>query len=175
MKKKLNFSYQPILLITLFMLIFTAQGCNQASTQTKPEVKQKNPTKAGTPEYFSLRPEVEKQYGYTHAVKIGNDIKISGAVSMDDKGNPTAKGDMAQQMKNAYTDLEKVLKHYGYTFDDVIVENVFTTDMPEFLKQSGYRSEIYKKQFPTGSWLGVKELALPEFMIEIELEAHKAN
>jgi enamine deaminase RidA (YjgF/YER057c/UK114 family) len=175
MKKKLNFSYQPILLITLFMLIFTAQGCNQASTQTKPEVKQKNPTKAETPEYFSLRPEVEKQYGYTHAVKIGNDIKISGAVSMDDKGNPTAKGDMAQQMKNAYTDLEKVLKHYGYTFDDVIVENVFTTDMPEFLKQSGYRSEIYKKQFPTGSWLGVKELALPEFMIEIELEAHKAN
>ena len=40
---------------------------------------------------------------------------------------------------------------------------------------SGYRNEIYKKQFPTGSWLGVKELALPEFMIEIELEAHKSK
>ena len=34
-------------------------------------------------EYFLLRPEVEKAYGYTHAVKIGDDIKISGAVSMD--------------------------------------------------------------------------------------------
>ena len=128
-----------------------------------------------TPEFFNLRPEVEKQYGYTHAVKIGNDIKISGAVSMDDEGNPTAIGDLAQQMKNAYADLDKVLKHYGCTFDDVVVENIFTTDMPEFLKQSGYRSEIYKKQFPTGSWLGVKELALPEFMIEIELEANKAR
>jgi len=128
-----------------------------------------------TPEFFNLRPEVEKQYGYTHAVKIGNDIKISGAVSMDDEGNPTAIGDLAQQMKNAYDDLERVLKYYGCTFDDVVVENIFTTDMPEFLKQSGYRSEIYKKQFPTGSWLGVKELALPEFMIEIELEAHKAR
>jgi enamine deaminase RidA (YjgF/YER057c/UK114 family) len=128
-----------------------------------------------TSEFFNLRPEVEKQYGYTHAVKIGNDIKISGAVSMDDEGNPTAIGDLAQQMKNAYDDLDKVLKHYGCTFDDVVVENIFTTDMPEFLKQSGYRSEIYKKQFPTGSWLGVKELALPEFMIEIELEAHKAR
>ena len=94
---------------------------------------------------------------------------------MDDKGNPTAKGDLAQQMKNAYADLEKVLKHFGCTFDDVVVENVFTTNMPEFLKQSGYRSEIYKKQFPTGSWLGVKELALPEFMIEIELEVHKSK
>ena len=128
-----------------------------------------------TPEFFNLRPEVEKQYGYTHAVKIGNDIKISGAVSMDDEGIPTAIGDLAQQMKNAYDDLERVLKYCGCTFDDVVVENIFTTDMPEFLKQSGYRSEIYKKQFPTGSWLGVKELALPEFMIEIELEAHKAR
>lgn len=125
------------------------------------------------PEYLMLRPEVEKAYGYTHAVKIGDDIKISGAVSMDDAGIPTAVGDLAQQMKNCYVDLGKVLKHYGYTFDDVVVENVFTTNMPEFLKQAGYRNTIYKKQFPTGSWLGVKELALPEFMIEIELEAHK--
>lgn len=175
--KKLKFSYQPKLLITLFLLIFTAQGCNQAATQTKPEGKKEAPAKAEAekPEYFSLRPEVEKQYGYTHAVKIGNDIKISGAVSMDDKGNPTAKGDLGQQMKNCYADLDKVLKHYGYTFDDVIVENIFTTNMPEFLKHAGYRNEIYKKQFPTGSWLGVKELALPEFMIEIELEAHKSE
>lgn len=36
-----------------------------------------------SPEYFLLRPEVEKAYGYTHAMKIGDDIKISGAVSMD--------------------------------------------------------------------------------------------
>jgi len=47
--------------------------------------------------------------------------------------------------------------------------------MPEFMKHAGYRNEIYMKQFPTGSWLGVKELASPEFMIEIELEAHKVS
>ncbi len=128
-----------------------------------------------SPEYFLLRPEVEKAYGYTHAVKIGDDIKISGAVSMDDEGNPTAIGDLEQQMKNAYSDLDKVLKHYGVTFDDVIVENVFTVDMAKFLEVSGYRSSIYTKQFPTGSWLEVKGLALPEFMIEIELEAHRSR
>ncbi|RAJ07463.1 enamine deaminase RidA (YjgF/YER057c/UK114 family) [Arenibacter echinorum] len=127
------------------------------------------------PEYFLLRPEVEKAYGYSHAVKIGNEIKISGAVSMDDEGNPTAIGDFEQQMKNCYSDLEKVLAHYGCTFDNVVVENVFTTDMPKFLEVAGYRNEIYKNQFPTGSWLGVKELALPEFLIEIELEVHKAE
>jgi 2-iminobutanoate/2-iminopropanoate deaminase len=128
--------------------------------------------KSETPEYFNLRPEIEKAYGYSHAVRIGNDIKISGAVSMDDDGNPTALGNFPEQMKNCYSDLEKVLKHYGCTFDDVVVENIFTTDMPEFLKHAAYRSSIYTKQFPAGSWLGVKELALPEFLIEIELEAH---
>jgi len=130
---------------------------------------------AETPEYFHLRPEVEKAYGYTHAVRIGEDIKISGAVSMDDEGNPTAVDDLEQQMKNAYSDLDKVLKHYGCTFDDVIVENVFTTDMATFLEVSSYRNSIYTKHFPTGSWLEVKGLALPELMIEIELEAHRSR
>jgi hypothetical protein len=36
------------------------------------------------PETFALRPAVEKEYGYIHAMRIGNDLKISGAVSMDD-------------------------------------------------------------------------------------------
>ena len=122
-----------------------------------------------------LRPEVEKAYGYTHAVKIGNSIKISGAVSMDNEGNPTAVGNLEQQMKNCYADLEKILTHYGCTFDDVVKEDVFTTDMAKFLEVAGYRTDIYKNQFPTGTWLGVKELAIPEFMIEIELEVHKSN
>ena len=124
------------------------------------------------PDYFLLRPEVEKAYGYSHAVKVGNSIKISGAVSMDDEGNPAAVGDLEQQMKNCYADLEKILAHYGCTFDDVIVENIFTTNMPIFLENAAYRSSIYTNHFPTGSWLGVKELALPELMIEIEMEAH---
>jgi enamine deaminase RidA (YjgF/YER057c/UK114 family) len=131
--------------------------------------------KTEKPEFFNLRPEVEKAYGYSHAVKIGNSIKVSGAVSMDDEGAPTAVGDFLQQMKNCYSDLEKVLKHYGCTFDDVVVENVFTTDMPAFLEHADYRNSIYTQQFPTGSWLEVKGLALPEFLIEIELEVHKVN
>jgi 2-iminobutanoate/2-iminopropanoate deaminase len=128
-----------------------------------------------TPEYFHLRPEVEKSFGYTHAVRIGDAIRISGAVSMDDEGNPTAVDDLEQQMRNAYSDLATVLKHYGCTFDDVIVENVFTTDMAKFLEVSPYRNSIYTRQFPTGSWLEVKGLALPGLMIEIELEAHRSR
>ena len=100
-------------------------------------------------------------------------LKISGAVSMDEKGNLVAAGSMEQQMKNCYSDLEKILKHYGYTFDDVVVENVFTTNMAEFINVLTYRNSIYKKQFPTGTWLEVKGLALPGQLIEIDMEAYQ--
>jgi len=166
--KSLITSFTMLCIFLSAIAVLFSTGCQQ--NQDSSELHN-----AETPEYFSLRPKTEKAYGYTHAVKIRDDIKISGAVSMDDAGNPTAVGDLAQQMKNCYSDLDKVLKHYGCTFDDVVVENVFTTNMPEFLKQSAYRNTIYTKQFPTGSWLGVKELALPEFMIEIELEVHKTK
>jgi 2-iminobutanoate/2-iminopropanoate deaminase len=158
MKTKL-FLIKPLMLITI---MFTA--CTEKKTEAVA-----SPEK---PEYFSLRPELEKNYGYTHAVKIGNKITISGAVSMDENGNLVAPGSMEQQMKNCYSDLEKILQHYGSNFDDVVVENVFTTDMQEFIKAAAYRNNIYKKQFPAGSWLGVKELALPGQLIEIEMEAH---
>lgn len=163
-----SFATQCIFLSAIAVLFLT--GCQQK--QANSEV---HSTKTERPEYFSLRPEAEKNYGYSHAVRIGDDLIISGAVSMDDAGNPTSIGDLEQQMKNCYSDLDKVLKHYGYSFDDVVVENIFTTNMAEFLNQSGYRNTIYTKNFPTGTWLEVKGLALPEFMIEIELEAHKTR
>jgi len=163
----------PLVPVLLWAALLS--GCAGPDSSEALAVVQEAPAAAAAPEWFLLRPEVEKAYGYTHAVKIGDDIKISGAVSMDDQGNPTAVGDLEQQMKNAYADLGKVLEHYGYTFDDVIVENVFTTNMAGFLEVAAYRGEIYTKQFPTGTWLEVKGLALPEFLIEIELEAHKSR
>lgn len=148
--------------------VFLFCSCN--TSQTSSNALQKETVIIDTPEYFLFRPEVEKAYGYTHAVKIGNEIKISGAVSMDDKGNLTAARNLEQQMKSCYADLEKILKHYGCTFDDVVAENIYTTNMQEFIKVAGYRNSVYKKQFPTGTWLEVKGLALQGQLIEIDME-----
>lgn len=94
---------------------------------------------------------------------------------MDYKGNLIGAGDMDIKMKNRYNDLGKILNHYGCTFEDVVAENVYTTDMAEFIRVSTYRKTIYKKQFPTGTWLEVKGLALPDQMIEIDMEVHKTK
>jgi enamine deaminase RidA (YjgF/YER057c/UK114 family) len=165
--KKLSFLLSGLLAA---LLIFCS--CNHVE-QSKPA--ENITTTSEAPEYFSLRPKLEKEYGYTHAVRIGDDLKISGAVSMNDSGMIVAPGDMAQQMKNCYSDLEKILQHYGYTYDDVVVENVYTTNMAEFIRVSGYRNSIYKKQFPTGTWLEVKGLAIEGQLIEIDMEAHKVK
>lgn len=164
MIKYTSFSAKLIKIILVLLLFFTAIRCNQ-------ETKKKE-VQAVVPDYFLLHPKLEKTYGYSQAVRIGNVIKISGVVSIDDEGNPTRAGDFLQQMKNCYLDIDKVLKHYGCTFDDVVVENLYTTSMNDLKKNASYRKEIYKKHFPTGSWIGVKELGLPQMMIEIELEAY---
>lgn len=166
----------PLTLLTaLFMLAFIFQSCEQKQQVETKEVANELIAEPKKPEFFLLRPDVERAFGYSHAVKIGNNIKISGAVSMDDEGNPTAVGDIEQQMKNCYADLGKILKHYGCTFDDVVKEDIFTTDMAQMLEKSAYRAEVYKNRFPTGTWLEVKGLALPEFMVEIELEVYKSE
>jgi enamine deaminase RidA (YjgF/YER057c/UK114 family) len=163
------------LIVAFCTLTFVFQSCEQKQKEETDYLKKEVIIEPEKPEYFLLRPEVEKAYGYSHAVKIGNSIKISGAVSMDDEGNPTAVGDIEQQMKNCYADLEKILTHFGCTFDDVVKEDIFTTDMAQMLEKSAYRAEVYKNGFPTGTWLEVKGLALPEFMVEIELEVHKSE
>ena len=85
-------------------------GCNTDNAAKVSPEKETMTAKIDTPVYFNLRPKLEKEYGYTHAVQIGDDLKISGAVSMDDAGTLLAPGSMEQQMKNCYSDLEKILQ-----------------------------------------------------------------
>ncbi len=157
---------KKLILVLVVLVGLTTVGIGQSKAAT---------AKKDKPEFFMLRPAVEKQYGYTHAVRIGNELTISGAVSMDDKGNLVADGNLEQQMKNCYGDLAKILKHFGYTFDDVIEENIYTTNMEGFINVSGYRNSLYKKQFPTGTWLEVKGLALKGQLIEIDMKAYRAR
>lgn len=164
-----------ILRLAVIAIVVTSSlySCQDATTSKADTTKDSTESIATSPEYFNLRPALEKAYGYSHAVKIGDELIISGAVSMTDSGVVIGPGNMEEQMKNCYADLKKILDHYGYTFDDVFKENVYTTNMQEFIRVAGYRNSIYTKQFPTGTWLEVKGLALENQVIEIDMEARK--
>ena len=63
----------PLLIAVAFAGFVPLSGCNNGGQPGKAIVE---PVHSDTPEYYLLRPEVEKLYGYSHAVKIGGDIKI---------------------------------------------------------------------------------------------------
>ncbi len=75
-----KFSLLPSSLLIGFLIL---SSCNNADSSKATADKEVKTTQSDTPEYFNLRPQLEKDYGYSHAVKIGDDIKISGAVSMN--------------------------------------------------------------------------------------------
>ena len=72
MKNLLNRSNQLTLMLLLFSITFVVQSCKQIEKDVEKEII----VETEKPDYFLLRPEVERAYGYSHAIKIGNDIKI---------------------------------------------------------------------------------------------------
>ncbi|CAN0604311.1 unnamed protein product, partial [Ectocarpus sp. 12 AP-2014] len=56
------------LIATLFAMAFVFQSCEQKQKEETREVEEEVIVEPEKPEYFLLRPEVEKAYGYSHAV-----------------------------------------------------------------------------------------------------------
>ncbi|MGL4620490.1 RidA family protein [Chroococcidiopsis sp.] len=124
-------------------------------------------------ETISLNMPWESEYGYSQAVKVGDTIYISGQVSHDSKGNVVGIDDMEMQMRQSYTNIQKVLAHYGATMDNIVDEVLFVTDM-----ETGHaaavkcRQEIFAGTPVVASTIvQIQRLALPDLMIEIKCVA----
>lgn len=115
----------------------------------------------------------EKEYGYSQAVKVGDTIYISGQVSHDDEGKIVGRGDMETQMRQAYTNVKKMLEQYGATMDNVVDEVLFVTDMDTaFAAAVKCRQEVFSGQPVVASTIvQIQRLAFPEIMIEIKCVA----
>jgi 2-iminobutanoate/2-iminopropanoate deaminase len=111
----------------------------------------------------------EKEYGYAQAVKVGDTIWLSGQVSHDDRGNIVGLRDMEAQMRQAYTNIQKLLAQYGATMDNVVDEVLFVTDMDTaFAAAVKCRPEIFSGTPVVASTIvQIQRLAFPELMIEI--------
>jgi 2-iminobutanoate/2-iminopropanoate deaminase len=124
-------------------------------------------------EIKSLGMPWEKDYGYSQAVKVGDTIYLSGQVSHDDRGNIVGLRDMEAQMRQAYTNIQKVLAQYGATIDNVVDELLFVTDMDAaFAAAVKCRAEIFSGTPVVASTIvQIQRLAFPDLMIEIRCVA----
>jgi 2-iminobutanoate/2-iminopropanoate deaminase len=101
--------------------------------------------------------------GYVQVVKVENVLYISGAVARD----VTPEG-----ITRVYQSLERSLKSFGATFQNVVKENLYTTDMEAMKKYNDARKVFYKGDFPAATWMGVSRLFMAEAKLEVELIAH---
>jgi 2-iminobutanoate/2-iminopropanoate deaminase len=114
----------------------------------------------------------EKDFGYSQAVLVDKTLYVSGTVAVDAEGRLVAPGDMAGQLRAAYTNIRNTLAAHRAEFDEVVKETIYTTDMDALLKASDVRFEYYdKERVPAVSWVQVQRLVDKGFLVEIEVVA----
>lgn len=101
--------------------------------------------------------------GYVQVVKVDNVLYISGAVALE----LTPEG-----ITNVYKALERSLKSFGASFQHVVKENLYTTDIEVMKKFNFARKAFYKNDFPAATWVQVSRLYMAEAKLEVELIAH---
>lgn len=114
-----------------------------------------------------------EDYPYVQASKVGDTIYISGQISHDETGAIVGVGDMAQQMRQAYRNIGRLLAEFDATFDDIVDEMTFVTDMEAALAcATEVRREAYGGDaVVTSTLLKVAGLAFPELLVEIKCTA----
>ncbi|WP_286754576.1 MULTISPECIES: RidA family protein [Sphingobacterium] len=101
--------------------------------------------------------------GYCQVLKVDNVLYISGAVTTD----LSPKGIQA-----VYNDLKASLASFGATFQHVVKENLYTTDIEAIKKYNDVRKKFYNNDFPAATWIQVQRLYMSDAKLEVELIAH---
>lgn len=115
-------------------------------------------------------------------VRVGDVIHMSGAVSIDEQGNPLHEGDFLAQNRQVYANIQRALKGLGAEMSDVVKETVFVTDMSlpagsddaPFQEYAAMRDEVYggKGNHVAQSMVQCAGLVMPQLLVEIEVVAH---
>ena len=116
---------------------------------------------------------IEDAYGFAEAVRVADTIYISGQTAFSPEGRIEGEGDMDAQMRQAYSNIGALLSKYGATFQNVVEEVLYVTDVAAAgAVARKVRGEVYEDRFEVASSLiGVSALGAPQLMIEIRCTA----
>ncbi len=101
--------------------------------------------------------------GYAQVVKVDNILYVSGTVARDIT---------PQGITQLYKAIERSLQQYGATFQNVVKENLYTTDIEEMKKHNDARKVFYKGDFPAATWVQISRLYMADAKLEVEVIAH---
>jgi 2-iminobutanoate/2-iminopropanoate deaminase len=108
---------------------------------------------------------------YTHAVRAGELLFVSGCVPVDQKGRLVGGDDVVAQARQVFRNIEAVLAAAGATFADVVKVTVYLTNIDERPKINPVRQEFFGEVRPASTLVEVSGLAIPGAKIEVEAVA----
>ena len=109
--------------------------------------------------------------GFTHAVRIGFVTYVSGEVPLDSAGHLVGAGDLAAQAKQAFANLDLVLRIAGNVPSDVVKLTVYVVNYhPQDLAVIRQAAPEFfpEKNPPTGLVLGVQALPQEGMLIAVD-------
>ena len=116
-----------------------------------------------------------KQVIYTPVVVVEDTththVYLAGRTSRTLDGDVACKGDMRGQIREVCKAIQIALESVGATFADVTRTITYTTDMKAYFAAIDERFKYFKPPLPTSTLIGVACLAMPEMLVEIEVEA----
>ena len=113
----------------------------------------------------------QRERAYSPAVKItgGTAIYMAGHTGYQDERGETHPGDFDGQVRVVFERMRKTLEIAGGKLDDIVTMTVFITDMANGTRFTQLRKEFFQEgRYPASALIGIKELARPEMMIEIQ-------
>jgi 2-iminobutanoate/2-iminopropanoate deaminase len=105
---------------------------------------------------------------YADAVRFGDMLFVSGVVALDPDGTIIGKGDVVQQAMAIFRSLENILAVAGAGFADILKVTVLLLDVEHRTLINPIRRQFFGSHRPASTLIGVKALALPDILIEIE-------
>ena len=111
---------------------------------------------------------------YSHAIRSGDTLFISGQVSRDPRANTPIEGDVTTQVKTIFANTEEILKAAGFTMSDIVANKVYLTDVQTF----GEMNKAYVPNFPKNPPARatvIVGLPGPQYKVELTPTAVRGN
>ncbi|MCB0570672.1 MAG: RidA family protein [Phaeodactylibacter sp.] len=109
--------------------------------------------------------------GYSRAIRVGNQVFVSGTAAVDEHGHTVGQGDAYRQMKFILEKIGKALQQAGASLEQVVRTRIFVTDISQWEAIGRAHGEAFGHIMPATSMVEVSRLISPELLVEVEVDA----